>query len=122
MGIVTKGLTVVALTFGLASAANAAQYKAADNSLESELCVSAATSSKLKMHSDIKDFRSSALASENYKLVANKLYCNGMNIAEFAEQAGNFDVAEKLAKYRKGNVEIRDIAKARQGHVHVGSL
>lgn len=125
MGIVTNiktGLTVIALTFGLASAANAAQYTAADNSIESKMCVTAATASKMKMHNEIKDFSSSKLTSKSYRLVANKLYCNGINVAEFARQAGNEEIAQKLAKYRKNNVQIRDLAKARHGNVHIGSL
>ncbi|NVK23995.1 MAG: DUF3718 domain-containing protein [Gammaproteobacteria bacterium] len=122
MGIVTKGLTAVLFTFGLAATANAAQYTAADNTPESKLCVSAATASKVKMHRQVKNFRSSQMPTSNYTLIANELYCNGVNVAEFARQAGNDVVASKLAKYRKSNVQIRDLANLRQGNVHVGSL
>ena len=122
MGIVKKGLTLALLTFGFASFANANTYSAADNSIESELCVTAATASKMKMNQTVRKFRPGATASSigsNYKLVANQLYCNGVDVAEFALQAGNEPVATKLQKYRNKNVEIRDLAKARHGSVKV---
>ena len=122
MGIVTKGLTVAALTFGLSTTAFATEYVAADDSIESKLCVSAATSSKIGMHNEMKNFRTTSFVSSNYELVANKVSCNGMSIAEFALEAGNDVVAEKLLKFQhEGSVEIKDIAAIRRGTVHIGS-
>jgi len=120
MGIAKKGLTLVALTFGMALSANAATYQAADDTLESKLCVTAATGSKLKMNKAIQQFRSGTNVTANYRIVANKLYCNGVDVAEFAATAGNYAVAEKLEGYRSSNVQIRDIANISHGSVHVG--
>lgn len=119
MGILKVALATSVLAFG--SSAMAASYEAADNSWESNMCVAAATNTKNLMHAKVKDLTYSSFTSKNYKLVANKLYCNGMSVTEFARQAGNFEVAEKIAKYRKGSVEIRDIAGLHHGTVHVGS-
>ncbi len=122
MGIAKKGLTFVALTFSMALSANAATYIAADDSPESQLCVTAATASKLKMNRAVKDFQpgtSHAEIGKSYRLVANNLYCNGMDVAEFASQAGNKAVADKLQQYRSSDVSIRDIAQVSQGNVYV---
>lgn len=123
MGIVTKGLTAIALTFGLASASNAATYQVADDSLESKLCVAAATDSKIALHKKVKDFRTVSSVSSNFRLLANELHCNGLSVAQFAEQAGNDVAAGQFEKYESTNrnVEIRDIAKVSHGNVHIGS-
>lgn len=123
MGIAKKGLTVLVATFGFALSANAATYKAADNSPESHLCVTAATASKMKMNNEVRTFRASTskgTLGKSYRLIANKLYCNGVDIAEFAAEAGNQKVADQLMKYRDNNVQIRDIAKMSHGKVFVG--
>lgn len=121
MTTIKSALTIAALTLGLSTAANAATYTAADDNIESKLCVAAATATKMSMHRQISQFRPSTLTSVNYRLVANKVYCNGQSIAEFALAAGNDTVANKLKSYQKPNVEIRDIAKMRHGSVHIGS-
>ena len=122
MGLANKGLTFLAITFSMAMSANAATYEAADNSAESQLCVAAATYSKLRMTQAVKRFvpnTSSSKISKNYRLVANNLYCNGLDVAEFAMQAGNEKVAKKLLKYRDSDVQIRDIAKVTHGKVNI---
>ena len=122
MGIVKKGLTAALITFGFASFANAGIYEAADNSFESKLCVTAATSSKVKMNRLVRHYMPRATTAQmgaTYKLIANELYCNGVDVAEFAQQAGNDAIAIKLQKYRTKNVQIRDIAKARYGSVKI---
>ena len=121
MGIVKSGLTVLALGLGLTAAAHAETYTAADDSLESKLCVAAATSSKMQVHSQVAEFRPSSHTSMNYKLIANKLYCNDQNIVQFALNAGNSQVAEKLDQYRGQYGEIRDITARFSGTVHIGS-
>ena len=121
MGIVKLGMSAVLLSMTVAGTAMASEYTAADNSKESKLCVAAATNNKMQMHRKIADFTPTIMTSKNYKLVANKLYCNGVNISEFAKLAGNFVVADKLASYRDNFVEIRDLADRRNGTVHIGS-
>lgn len=123
MGIAKKGLTFLAVTFGLALSANAETYVAADNSPESKLCVTAATANKMRMHNEVRTFRASTTKGtlgKSYRLIANQLYCNGVDIAEFAASAGNQVVADQLMKYRDSNVQIRDIAKVSHGTVLVG--
>lgn len=123
MGIAKKGLTFAAVTFGLALNASAATYVAADNSAESKLCVTAATANKMRMHNEVRTFRantSKGTIGKSYRLIANQLYCNGVDIAEFAASAGNQQVADKLMKYRDNDVQIRDIAKISHGTVVVG--
>ena len=123
MNNLKKAAAVMAMTMGLgfSAMASATTYTPADNSMESELCAKAATVSKMQMHRQVAKFTPQIMTSKNYQIVANKLYCNGQNIVEFARQAGNEDVAEKLEQYRGNYVQIRDIAKRRNGTVHVGS-
>ncbi|MBU2883808.1 DUF3718 domain-containing protein [Psychrosphaera sp. B3R10] len=121
MGIVKYGVSVIVLSMTFVGASVASEYEAADNSPESQLCLAAATASKFKMHRQVADFTPTVLTSKNYRLVANKLYCNGMNVADFAKSAGNFEVANKLMSYRDNFVQIRDIADQRHGSVHIGS-
>lgn len=121
MGIVKLGMSTVILSLSLAGIANASEYSAADNSKESKLCVAAATNNKMQMHRKVADFTPTIMTSKNYRLVANNLYCNGVNISDFAKSAGNFVVADKLASYRENFVEIKDLAKRRNGTVHIGS-
>ena len=54
-----------------------------------------------------------------YQIVANNLNCNGINIVDFAEMAGNIQIANKLKSYRIENVEIRDIAAIYNGNVAI---
>lgn len=121
MGIVKTGLAIIAVSLTFSASVYAKDYKAADDSAESELCVAAATASKIRMHSKVADFTPSIMTSKNYKLVANKLYCNGINVVQFAKEAGNFAVAEKLARYRSNYVEIKELAEIREGKVNIGS-
>lgn len=126
MGIAKKGITALALTFSMAITANAATYEAADNSPESKLCVAAATQNKINMNQAVKNFMANSSLSKmnkNYKFIANNLYCNGTDVAEFAKNAGNEAVAKKLLKYRSEDIQIRDIAKMNHGTVSVaGSI
>jgi len=80
------------------------QYVAADESMETALCVSAATSDRFEFQQDLANSRvRSAVA-------ANKLVCNELPVASFAFQAGNTAVYQHLKKYVKGHVDIQDIA------------
>lgn len=115
----TLKLTMAAalLTMGM-SQANAGDYMAADDTKESRLCVSVAQDSKIGLHVKVRDYRS-GMTNSNFKFIANNLYCNGENVVDFARNAGNDAIAEKLSKLRKGDVDIRDIAMLNSGHVVV---
>ena len=121
MGIVKNSISVLAVTLVMSAAANAATYTPADDTWESELCAAAATSSTLTMHSKISDIRTSVIPPQNYKLIANHLFCNNMNVVQWANSTGNTEVADKLDKLRSRHVEIQDITKVYSGAVHVGS-
>lgn len=88
-----------------ATTAQAAEYVVADDHPISKLCVSAATDSPLRFFDQAKELRLSKV------LVANKISCNGLNITSFARQAGNERNYQRLNRYRRGHVEISDIAK-----------
>jgi hypothetical protein len=106
-------------TANIATAGNSRLYVANDNSVETKICVAAATSSKLRVKSQIDKISSSRLMRPKYRLVANQLNCNGINVADFAMLAGNIDVAHKLKSYRSNSVEIRDIAAVYNGNVTI---
>jgi virulence-associated protein VapD len=115
MGKATKGLTVIALTFGLAMSAHAAKYVPTDNSIETALCVKAATASTSQMDWQVRRLNPGSMSStttNGYKSIVNSVYCNGVDITEFAASSGNLEVAEKMEKFRTSDVHIRDIALA----------
>ena len=70
-----------------ASVAAEPLYVAADSSMETALCISAATSDRLDFKQDLQHNRIRP------SVVANKLQCNDQPIANFAFQAGNTAVS-----------------------------
>lgn len=80
------------------------QYVAADNSIESALCVSAATANRFEFQQQLESLR------VRPAVAANKLMCNDLPVASFAQQAGNTVVYQQLKRYIKGQVDIQDIA------------
>ena len=89
---------------GLSATASAGvRYVAADDSAESQLCVSAALDKHFRFENKVE------LSGIPYKTVAAKLECNGINVAQFSADAGNSKVAKKLERYSpiRGEVQIR---------------
>jgi hypothetical protein len=124
MNMIKTKLLLVALaltTANLATAGNSESYVTQDESIESKICVAAATASKLHMNRVVKQIAPTKSMHSKYEMVANELSCNGMNIADFAAQAGNIKMANKLKSYRTKNVKIRDIAATYSGSVTVTS-
>lgn len=80
------------------------KFVAADNSVATRLCISAATDSRLEFRQQVKDSRISI------RTVANKLHCNDLPAADFAYQAGNQAVSQHLGRFIHGYVGIRDLA------------
>lgn len=119
MKIVNTIKTLVIISLAAAGVANANNYKAGDDTMESKLCVSAATSSEFQMTSKIKFYLPGSQINRKYQLVANNVSCNGLSIAEFAADAGNYEVANKLASYQKKNAKIHDLANKSNGNVVV---
>ena len=113
MGKATKGIITLAVTMGLAMTANAAEFVAKDNSLETRLCITAATATKAQMGHLARNMKLGSTGNSTgygYNKIANSVYCNGENITDFAFKVGNIEVADKLAEYRTGNVQVRDLA------------
>lgn len=95
-----------AVCFALtATGAQAVEYVAADDNPISQLCVSAAVDSPLRFFDNIREIR----VAKGF--VANKVTCNGINITSFAKQAGNERNYRHLSNYRRGHVEISDLAQ-----------
>ena len=69
---------------------------------------------------EIQEFRPATIKLRSYKLIANKLQCNGENVVNFALMHANDAVASHLDRFRIGNVKIKDISKTFSGTVHLG--
>ena len=109
----------VSSLFAAANASANTQYIASDNSVESQLCAAVASMNKSQLSSKLDDMLPGHHLNMHYRLIANKLVCNGVFVDEFAAQAGNYAIAEKIANYRDQQVIIRDIATANSGTVDV---
>lgn len=78
-----KTIAVIGLTFGAISGVAAQPtLVASDNSVTSQLCVTAATGDAMQLHKKMKTLR----VSKSY--VTEQLTCNGMPVVEFVEQYG----------------------------------
>ncbi len=76
-----KTIALVGMTTLFASAAIASpQIEAADSSLTSNICVAVASGDKWKLH---KQLKASPLDKQ---FVANEMTCNGLSVADFADQ------------------------------------
>jgi hypothetical protein len=93
------------ITLGFATTAQAAKVTAVDNSIATNLCVTAAAGNRVAMYNSIK---SSGYSS---KFVANKIECNGVNLLSFVELNGkNSTEMLKMLDRTKTNVSITDLA------------
>ncbi|NQD38190.1 DUF3718 domain-containing protein [Permianibacter sp. IMCC34836] len=102
-------VSLLAMVIAGATAANAGvRYVAADDSKESLICVSAAVDHHMAFANKLER------VGFTYKLVANKLDCNGQDIASFSAAAGNLKTASILARHSwsKGSVQIKEVAAA----------
>lgn len=107
----------VSLLMSTSALAEEKQYIAADDSPETKLCVTAADGTYNKFRRQAHNYGLQTTLTSKYRFLANNLYCNGFNITQFAEDAGNTKVAMQLKKYRKNSVYIYDIAKVHHGNV-----
>lgn len=96
--------TLVATSLSLSAQAN--DLKAADHTIETELCLTAASGNRAAMHNEIKSSGKSA------SFVAKHVTCNGENILAFIERHGkNSQNMLKTLERSKHQVSITDIAK-----------
>ena len=107
MKTITKVLTTLTLSLSIAGMANASTFTAKDNSVTTELCMTAASGNRVAMSKAIKSSRI------NKSALVNKVKCNDQNITDFVAQYGNSP--EKMnallnRAIKKGSVTINDIA------------
>lgn len=100
-----KSALVIAAAFGLTMTATTASagIVGLDKSTATQLCVTAATGTKVAMHLEIKG----SGWSKNF--VQDNVKCNGSSIGFFASQHGSDGVQHLLPRNTK--VEIRDLAQ-----------
>lgn len=103
-----RAFTRLSLFVGVALVANSAmaatKYVAADESRETQLCVSAAMDAPIRFYSSVRD------SGFSLRSVSNNVTCNDASIGQFAASAGNTRNAKQLMKVfnGEGRVEIRD--------------
>src|SRR5690606_10353442 len=85
-------------------------YVAADNSRETQLCVSAAMDSRVAFYIAYKK------SGKGMHYIANNISCNNLLIGEFAGQAGNPVNAAFLEKFQRkqGHTQIKDYVSVEQ--------
>ena len=92
MKLRTTAIAIVAFTSLFAGGSFASvEFTPTDNSVTSNLCVTAASGNKWKLHNQIKD---SAL---DKKYVAKEMMCNGLTVSAFVEQYGKNE--DSIKKY-----------------------
>lgn len=107
MKTVTKILTTLTISLSLVGLANASTLVAKDNSISTELCMKAASGSRIAMHKAIKESR----LSNSY--VVYNIKCNEENITDFVSKYGKSPEKMNALLNRgriKGHVSINDIA------------
>ena len=103
---IKKIVTATIITLGFTAAAQAEKVVGEDQSIATELCVSAAAGNRAAMYNTIK---SSGYSS---KYVANKVECNGVSLLSFVENNGkNADSMLRMLDKRQTSVSITDLAK-----------
>lgn len=103
---VAVALTLSALTVTAANAGERPKVVAKDNSIATQLCVSAAAGSRIGMLIEIRD------SGISKRVVTNKIHCNQEPLVTFVAKYGRN--AEAMLDYlvpNNTNVTIRDLAK-----------
>lgn len=101
-------LTLVLASLAITAAHAEVRYVAADTSKATELCVSAATDSRIQFYVRAHE------SGYSMRSIANNTTCNGASIVEFGQQAGNINTAAYLRKYDNGagSVEVKSVSDA----------
>jgi hypothetical protein len=89
------------------------QFQAANNSLETRLCVAAVTDNLVRLRSYVYRYERTP------RFVARHIDCNGQNITAFALKYGAETTGKMLHRFnpKVGEVSITDIAALNQGNV-----
>ncbi|AXT31869.1 DUF3718 domain-containing protein [Pseudoalteromonas tunicata] len=92
-----KKLTIAVIT-SIATMAtlsvNAASFEATNNSLETNLCMVAATGDTSQFYRTLRQ------QQREIRDVAKSVHCNGVSIAKFAKEHGATQIAKKLARFQ----------------------
>jgi len=103
---VKQMISVAFITIGLVASSQAGSFKAADESVSTDLCMAAISGNRAVMHNKV---RASGL-SLNY--ITENVQCNGENILSYVQQHGK-NSAKMLKVLDRRDVEINIIDIAR---------
>ena len=100
----TRLSTVMAMTVIATATMAKTIYIAADDSTETQICVSAAMDSPIRFYTSVRD------SGYSLRSISNNVTCNDAVIGQFASSAGNSRNARSLMRVYngEGHVEIRD--------------
>jgi len=101
-----KKLVTLAIALGISVSASAIEFSATNNSIDTELCMTALEGNKVAMHNKIK------ASGMSKKHIAKNVTCNGKNILAYVEQYGkNPDAMLRMLDRSNSRVSITDLAK-----------
>jgi hypothetical protein len=96
-------MSILSATIVLGFSANAADvtFRPADNRLETQICVDAATNNleAFKTHVSSLLMGASKLRKDNYLFIAKNLRCNNENIVRYAQHYQSEDIAAFMSRY-----------------------
>ena len=103
---IKKIATASVIALGIVTSAQATKLSPVDNTVATNLCITAAAGNRAVMHNTIKS------SGYSTKFVANKIKCNGENLLSFVENKGtNSEAMLKMLHRTRTSVSITDIAK-----------
>lgn len=88
------------------SASAETRFVAGDDSLETQLCVSAVTDSSIRFYVRVQE------SGMNMRGVSRNITCNGENIGSFTRNAGHAGNAHQLLRHDPGYVEVKEVTAA----------
>lgn len=100
-------MTVAAITMSVLMGSQTVSAGPMDKYVEQSLvkvCRSAMTNNLLKYHKTLKSFH------YTQRMIAERVVCNGDEIADFARKHGSYKVAHKIEKSKRSSTSITDIA------------
>ncbi len=105
MNTFKKLIVVATLSSGFVFSSQAAELKAGDNSIYTQLCMSAASGSRVALYNSIK------ASGHSTKFVNESVQCNTKDIIAFVKQYGkNSEAIANMLDRRGTKVSITDLA------------
>jgi hypothetical protein len=103
---IKKIVITSSMVLGVSFSVQASNLKAADSSIATELCLTAASGNRAAMFNEIKE------SGKSLNFIAKNITCNGENILAFVEQYGNNSQNMlKILNRSALEVSITDIAQ-----------